>query len=106
MNNQEKESFLRVAHKYKSVRINIYTFTVFITDETLRNMADFCTDKDIMKSGLYATIGSTKVYVNKIVPPGYIQFSESDDNTDWSPSLKLDMDLSELDKIVELMVFW
>src|SRR4051812_6689660 len=110
MNKRSVNNLIRLIRNNKSVCINIAEYTEFLTP-TLYSMLDPITKLDLLKIGLYGIVGTTKIFVSRTVPAGYIKFSELDEpdpksNAGWSILLKLNSSKKDLDRLIDLIAFW
>ena len=111
MSDNLKNNLIRLIQNSPCACINITEFTLFLKDEDLRKMLDPVTSKDILITGLYGFIGTSKIYVSRSVQPGYIKLSELEYpnpnlKAGWSIQLDLNSSEEELNRMMELIAFW
>jgi len=111
MNKRAKKNLIGLIHNSKSVCISIIEFTEFLKDKNLQQLLDPTTDIKILRSGLYGMVGTTKIFVSKIVQPGHIQVSELEEpdpksKVGWSIQFDLNSTKKELNRLMDLIAFW
>ncbi|HKQ22238.1 MAG TPA: hypothetical protein VJS91_09375, partial [Nitrososphaeraceae archaeon] len=71
---------------------------------------DVVTSKELMKTGLFATIFGKSVYISREIPPGFIKFSNKDipsikNPDDWTCEIPIEF-TDQFERVSSLKAFW
>lgn len=77
-----KDIFLKLSEKYSLVTINIATFCELLKINIDDQQKYFTpvTQREILITGYYGTFNGMKIFVRKIVEPGYLTVEEKENN--------------------------
>lgn len=102
-----------LAQEYRNILINISDFVKLISKETFGNAnMNVAIDRELLATGLYATISECNIYIAKIATPKYVRVSNktvvsSKDLNDWSPEVVIDDSSTfELSRLFNLKLYW
>jgi hypothetical protein len=110
MNEVEVLNILLITKEYKHMCISIDTFTDFLRPEW-RELIDPVTQINMLKQGLYGSLGTCNIWVCKTMESGYIKVSNQDivnafkDTGKWSPPVLI-KHADQLERYVSLKAFW
>jgi hypothetical protein len=95
--------------QYKHICISIVEYSMMLS--TLGNhFLDVVTSRDLMKTGLFATVFGKSVYVSRDIAPGFIKFSNKDipsvrEPDDWTCEIPIEF-TDQFERISNLKAFW
>ncbi|CAB4196525.1 hypothetical protein UFOVP1290_45 [uncultured Caudovirales phage] len=109
MNNTDK--IKQICSKYTNICISLDSYIDII--KIHYEFLECITDRNTLSHGYFANILGSKVFVSRIIDPNHFRISckenletNSFDVKDWSPEMNLEIDISNIERYLNMIAFW